>query len=128
MFSMLKLSSLFNGGLIIHLFNYLALFLYIFILKDDIKDLISETTTLKTNLAIEKQNTEKAFLIIDNQNLKIKQLKIDSEKISKENNILSQKLQKRFSTIETPKTDDCLSKLKFYDTLLLEFSNGNYSK
>ncbi|WP_103644413.1 hypothetical protein [Campylobacter concisus] len=128
MFSMLKLSSLFNGGLIIHLFNYLALFLYIFILKDDIKDLISETTTLKTNLAIEKQNTENAFLIIDNQNLKIKQLKIDSEKISKENNILNQKLQKRFSTIETPKTDDCLSKLKFYDTLLLEFSNGNYSK
>ncbi|MBE9818315.1 hypothetical protein [Campylobacter concisus] len=128
MFSMLKLSSLFNGGLIVHLFNYLALFLYIFILKDDIKDLISETTTLKANLAIEKQNTENAFLIIDNQNLKLKQLKIDSEKISKENNILSQKLQKRFSTIETPKTDDCLSKLKFYDTLLLEFSNGNYSK
>ena len=52
----------------------------------------------------------------------------DFEKISKENNILSQKLQKRFSMIETPKTDDCLSKLKFYDTLLLEFSNGNYSK
>ncbi|WP_459888208.1 hypothetical protein [Campylobacter concisus] len=128
MFSMLKLSSLFNGGLIVHLFNYLALFLYIFILKDDIKDLISETTTLKANLAIEKQNTENAFLIIDSQNLKINQLKIDSEKISKENNILNQKLQKRFSTIETPKTDDCLSKLKFYDTLLLEFSNGNYSK
>lgn len=128
MFSMLKLSSLFNGGLIVHLFNYLALFLYIFILKDDIKDLISETTILKANLAIEKQNTENAFLIIDSQNLKINQLKIDSEKISKENNILNQKLQKRFSTIETPKTDDCLSKLKFYDTLLLEFSNGNYSK
>lgn len=128
MFSMLKLSSLFNGGLIVHLFNYLALFLYIFILKDDIKDLISETTTLKANLAIEKQNTENAFLIIDSQNLKINRLKIDSEKISKENNILNQKLQKRFSTIETPKTDDCLSKLKFYDTLLLEFSNGNYSK
>ena len=128
MFSMLKLSSLFNGGLIIHLFNYLALFLYIFILKDDIKDLTTETITLKTNLAIEKQNTENAFLIIDNQNLKIKQLKIDSEKISKENNILNQKLQKSFSTIETSKTDDCLSKLKFYDSLLLEFSNGNYSK
>ena len=37
-------------------------------------------------MAIEKQNTENAFLIIDNQNLKIEQLKIDSEKISKENN------------------------------------------
>ena len=128
MFSMFNLSSLFNRGLFIHAFVYLVLFLYISILKDDIKDLTTETITLKTNLAIEKQNTENAFLIIDNQNLKIKQLKIDSEKISKENNILNQKLKKRFSTIETPKTDDCLSKLKFYDTLLLEFSNGNYSK
>ncbi len=125
---MLNLSSLFNRGLFIHAFIYLALLLYISILKDDIKDLTAETITLKTNLAIEKQNTENAFLIIDNQNSKIEQLKIDSEKISKENNILSQKLQKRFSIIETPKTDDCLSKLKFYDTLLLEFSNGNYSK
>ena len=125
---MLNLSFLFNRGLFIHAFVYLVLFLYISILKDDIKDLTTETITLKTNLAIEKQNTENAFLIIDNQNLKIEQLKIDSEKISKENNILNQKLQKRFSTIETSKTDDCLSKLKFYDTLLLEFSNGNYSK
>lgn len=125
---MLNLSSLFNRGLLIHVFIYLALSLYISILKDDIKDLTTETITLKTNLAIEKQNTENAFLIIDNQNLKIEQLKIDSEKISKKNNILNQKLQKRFSMIEIPKTDDCLSKLKFYDTLLLEFSNGNYSK
>ena len=125
---MLNLSSLFNRGLFIHAFIYLVLLLYISILKDDIKDLTTETITLKTNLAIEKQNTENAFLIIDNQNLKIEQLKIDSEKISKENNILNQKLQKRFSTIETPKADDCLGTLKFYDTLLLEFSNGNYSK
>ena len=36
--------------------------------------------------------------------------------------------EKEYTKIETPKTDDCLSKLKFYDTLLLEFSNGNYSK
>ena len=128
MFSMFNLSSLFNRGLFIHAFVYLVLFLYISILKDDIKDLTTETITLKTNLAIEKQNTENAFLIIDNQNLKIKQLKIDSDKLSQPNNSLNQNLQKRFITIETPKTDDCLSKLKFYDTLLLEFSNGNYSK
>lgn len=77
---MLNLSSLFNRGLLIHVFIYLALSLYISILKDNIKDLTTETITLKTNLAIEKQNTENAFLIIDNQNLKIEQLKIDSEK------------------------------------------------
>ena len=102
--------------------------LYISFLKGEVRSYDAEVSTLKANLAIEKQNTENAFLIIDNQNLKIKQLKIDSDKLSQRNNSLNQKLQKRFSTIETPKTDDCLSKLKFYDTLLLEFSNGNYSK
>lgn len=125
---MLNLSSLFGRGLLIHIFAYSILLLYISFLKSEIRSYDAEVSTLKTNLAIEKQNTENAFLIIDNQNLKIEQLKIDSEKISKKNNILNQKLQKRFSMIETPKTDDCLSKLKFYDTLLLEFSNGNYSK
>lgn len=125
---MLNLSSLFGRGLLIHIFAYSILFLYISFLKSEIRSYDAEVSTLKANLAIEKQNTENAFLIIDNQNLKIKQLKIDSDKLSQRNNSLNQKLQKRFSTIETPKTDDCLSKLKFYDTLLLEFSNGNYSK
>ena len=125
---MLNLSSLFNRGLLIHVFIYLALSLYISILKSEIRSYDAEVSTLKANLATEKEYTKNAFLIIDNQNLKIEQLKIDSEKISKENNILNQKLQKRFSTIETPKADDCLGTLKFYDTLLLEFSNGNYSK
>lgn len=125
---MLNLSSLFGRGLLIHIFAYSILLLYISFLKGEVRNYDAEVSTLKANLAIEKQNTENAFLIIDNQNLKIKQLKIDSDKLSQRNNSLNQKLQKRFSTIETPKTDDCLSKLKFYDTLLLEFSNGNYSK
>lgn len=128
MFSMLNLSSLFGRGLLIHIFAYSILLLYISFLKGELRNYDAKVSTLKAHLATEKEYTKNAFLIIDNQNLKIKQLKIDSEKISKENNILNQKLQKRFSMIETPKTDDCLSKLKFYDTLLLEFSNGNYSK
>ena len=122
---MLNLSSLFGRGLLIHIFAYSILFLYISFLKSEIRSYDAEVSTLKANLATEKEYTKNAFLIIDNQNLKIKQLKIE---LSQRNNSLNQKLQKRFSTIETPKTDDCLSKLKFYDTLLLEFSNGNYSK
>ena len=125
---MLNLSSLFGRGLLIHIFAYSILFLYISFLKSEIRSYDAEVSTLKANLATEKEYTKNAFLIIDNQNLKIKQLKIDSDKLSQRNNSLNQKLQKRFSTIETPKTDDCLSKLKVYDTVLLDFSNGNYSK
>lgn len=68
MFSLLNLSSLLSRGLIIHIFAYSILFLYIFFLRSSINDLDAEATKLKSDLAVEKLNTQTAFLIIDNQN------------------------------------------------------------
>ena len=81
MFSFLNLSSLLSRGLVIHIFAYSILFLYIFFLRSSINDLDAKATKLKADLAIEKLATQNAFLIIDNQNSKIEQLKIDSEKL-----------------------------------------------
>ena len=128
MFSLLKLSSLLSRGLIIHIFAYFVLILYISLLKNNISDLNAETSKLKADLAIEKKNTENAFLIIDNQNSKIEQLKIDSEKLSLNNSSLSQELNKRFGEIKLPNNSDYCEKLKFYDNLLLEFNNDYYKK
>ena len=128
MFSLLKFSSLLSRGLIIHIFAYSILFLYIFFLRSSINDLEAEATKLKADLAVEKLNTQNAFLIIDNQNSKIEQLKIDSEKLSLKNSSLSQELNKRFGKINLPNNSDYCEKLKFYDNLLLEFNNDYYKK
>ena len=128
MFSFLKFSSLLSRGLDIHIFAYLTLVLYIFFLKNSINDLEAEATKLKADLAVEKLATQNAFLIIDNQNSKIEQLKIDSEKLSLNNSSLSQELNKRFGEIKIPNNSDYCEKLKFYDNLLLEFNNDYYKK
>lgn len=128
MFSLLKFSSLLSRGLIIHIFAYSILFLYIFFLRSSINDLEAEATKLKADLAVEKLATKNAFLIIDNQNSKIEQLKIDSEKLSLNNSSLSQELNKRFGKINLPNNSDYCEKLKFYDNLLLEFNNDYYKK
>lgn len=128
MFSLLNLSSLLSRGLIIHIFAYSTLVLYIFFLKNSINDLEAEATKLKADLAVEKLATQNAFLIIDNQNSKIEQLKLDSEKLSLNNSLLSQELNKRFGEIKLPNNSDYCEKLKFYDNLLLEFNNDYYKK
>lgn len=128
MFSLLNLSSLLSRGLIIHIFAYSILVLYIFFLRSSINDLDVKATKLKADLAVEKLSTQTAFLIIDNQNSKIEQLKIDSEKLSLNNISLSQELNKRFGEIKLPNNSDYCEKLKFYDNLLLEFNNDYYKK
>lgn len=128
MFSLLNLSSLLSRGLIIHIFAYSILVLYIFFLRSSINDLDVKATKLKADLAVEKLSTQTAFLIIDNQNSKIEQLKIDSEKLSLNNISLSQELNKRFCEIKLPNNSDYCEKLKFYDNLLLEFNNDYYKK
>ena len=128
MFSLLKFSSLLSRGLVIHIFAYSILILYIFFLRSSINDLETEATKLKADLAVEKLATQNAFLIIDNQNSKIEQLKIDSEKLSLNNSSLSQELNKRFGEIKLPNNSDYCEKLKFYDNLLLEFNNDYYKK
>ncbi len=128
MFSFLKFSSLLSRGLVIHILAYSTLVLYIFFLKNSINDLEAEATKLKADLAVEKLATQNAFLIIDNQNSKIEQLKIDSEKLSLNNSSLSQELNKRFGEIKIPNNSDYCEKLKFYDNLLLEFNNDYYKK
>ena len=128
MFPLLNLSSLLSRGLIIHIFAYSILVLYIFFLRSSINDLDVKATKLKADLAVEKLSTQTAFLIIDNQNSKIEQLKIDSEKLSLNNSSLSQELNKRFGEIKLPNNSDYCEKLKFYDNLLLEFNNDYYKK
>ena len=102
MLSLLNLSSLLSRGLVIHILAYSTLVLYIFFLRNSINDLEAEATRLKADLAVEKLATQNAFLIIDNQNSKIEQLKIDSEKLSLNNSSLSQELNKRFGEIKLP--------------------------
>jgi len=128
MLSLLNLSSLLSRGLVIHILAYSTLVLYIFFLRNSINDLEAEATRLKADLAVEKLATQNAFLIIDNQNSKIEQLKIDSEKLSLNNSSLSQELNKRFGEIKLPNNSDYCEKLKFYDNLLLEFNNDYYKK
>ena len=128
MFSFLNLSSLLGRGLIIHIFAYSTLVLYVLFLRSSINDLDVKATKLKADLAVEKLSTQTAFLIIDNQNSKIEQLKIDSEKLSLNNSSLSQELNKRFGEIKLPNNSDYCEKLKFYDNLLLEFNNDYYKK
>ena len=128
MFSFFKFSSLLSRGLVIHIFAYLILVLYIFFLRSSINDLEAKATKLKADLAVEKLAAQTAFLIIDNQNSKIEQLKIDSEKLSLNNSSLSQELNKRFNEIKLPNNSDYCEKLKFYDNLLLEFNNDYYKK
>ena len=128
MFSFLKFSSLLSRGLVIHILAYSTLVLYIFFLRNSINDLEAEATKLKADLVVEKLATQNAFLIIDNQNSKIEQLKIDSEKLSLNNSSLSQELNKRFGEIKIPNNSDYCEKLKFYDNLLLEFNNDYYKK
>lgn len=128
MLSSLKFGSLLGGGLIIHIFAYSVLFLYIFFLRSSINGLDAKTTKLKADLAVEKLNTQSAFLIVDIQNSKIEQLKVDSEKLSLKNSSLSQELNKRFNEIKLPSNSDYCEKLKFYDHLLLEFNNDYYKK
>ena len=128
MLSSLKFGSLLGGGLIIHIFAYSVLFLYIFFLRSSINGLDAKTTKLKADLAVEKLNTQSAFLIVDIQNSKIEQLKVDSEKLSLKSNSLAQELDKRFGKIKLPDNSDYCEKLKFYDNLLLEFNNDYYKK
>ena len=128
MFSFLNLSSLLGRGLIIHIFAYSTLVLYVLFLRSSINDLDVKATKLKADLAVEKLSTQTAFLIIDNQNSKIEQLKIDSEKLSLNNISLSKELNKRFGEIKLPNNSDYCEKLKFYDNLLLEFKNDYYKK
>jgi hypothetical protein len=128
MFSFLNLSSLLGRGLIIHIFAYSTLVLYVLFLRSSINDLDVKATKLKADLAVEKLSTQTAFLIIDNQNSKIEQLKIDSEKLSLNNISLSKELNKRFGEIKLPNNSDYCEKLKFYDNLLLEFNNDYYKK
>lgn len=128
MLPLFNFSSLLSRGLIIHIFAYSTLVLYVFFLKSSINDLETEATKLKADLAVEKLATQNAFLIIDNQNSKIEQLKIDSEKLSLKNSSLSQELNKRFNEIKLPSNSDYCGKMKFYDNLLLEFNNDYYKK
>lgn len=128
MSSSFEFSSLLSRGLVIHIFAYLILVLYIFFLRSSINDLDVEATKLKADLAVEKLATQTAFLIIDSQNSKIEQLKIDSEKLSLKNSSLGQELNKRFNEIKLPNNSDYCEKLKFYDNLLLEFNNDYYKK
>ena len=129
MFSLLKkISSLPSRGLVIHIFTYLILVLYIFFLRSSINDLEARATKLKADLAVEKLATQTAFLIIDYQNSKIEQFKIDSEKLSLNNSLLSQELNKRFKEIKLPNNSDYCEKLKFYNNLLLELNNDYYKK
>ena len=128
MFSFLNLSSLLGRGLIIHIFAYSTLVLYVLFLRSSINDLDVKATKLKADLAVEKLSTQTAFLIIDNQNSKIEQLKIDSEKLSLKNSSLSQELNKRFNEIKLPSNSDYCEKMKFYDNLLLELNNDYYKK
>lgn len=128
MSSSFEFSSLLSRGLVIHIFAYLILVLYIFFLRSSINDLDVEATKLKADLAVEKLATQNAFLIIDSQNSKIEQLKIDSEKLSLKNSSLGQELNKRFNEIKLPNNSDYCEKLKFYDNLLLEFNNDYYKK
>ena len=128
MLSLLNLSSLLSRGLVIHIFAYTILVLYIFFLRSSINDLDAEAIKLKADLAVEKLNIQNAFLIIDNQNSKIEQLKIDSAKLSLNNSSLSQELNKRFGEIKLPNNSDYCEKLKFYDNLLLELNNDYYKK
>lgn len=129
MFSLLKkISSLPSRGLVIHIFAYLILVLYIFFLRSSINDLEARATKLKADLAVEKLATQTAFLIIDYQNSKIEQFKIDSEKLSLNNSLLSQELNKRFKEIKLPNNSDYCEKLKFYNNLLLELNNDYYKK
>ena len=128
MFPLLNFSSLLSRGLIIHIFAYSTLVLYVLFLRSSINDLDVKATKLKADLAVEKLSTQTAFLIIDNQNSKIEQLKIDSEKLSLKNSSLSQELNKRFGEIKLPNNSDYCEKLKFYDNLLLEFNNDYYKK
>ena len=128
MFSFLNLSSLLGRGLIIHIFAYSTLVLYVLFLRSSINDLDVKATKLKADLAVEKLAAQTAFLIIDNQNSKIEQLKIDSEKLSLNNISLSKELNKRFGEIKLPNNSDYCEKLKFYDNLLLEFNNDYYKK
>ena len=128
MFSLLKFSSLLSRGLIIHIFAYSTLVLYVLFLRSSINDLDVKATKLKADLAVEKLSTQTAFLIIDNQNSKIEQLKIDSEKLYLNNISLSQELNKRFGEIKLPNNSNYCEKLKFYDNLLLEFNNDYYKK
>ena len=128
MFSFLNLSSLLGRGLIIHIFAYSTLVLYVLFLRSSINDLDVKATKLKADLAVEKLSTQTAFLIIDIQNSKIEQLKIDSEKLSLNNISLSKELNKRFGEIKLPNNSDYCEKLKFYDNLLLEFNNDYYKK
>ena len=128
MFSFLNLSSLLGRGLIIHIFAYSTLVLYVLFLRSSINDLDVKATKLKADLAVEKLSTQTAFLIIDNQNSNIEQLKIDSEKLSLNNISLSKELNKRFGEIKLPNNSDYCEKLKFYDNLLLEFNNDYYKK
>ena len=112
MLSLLNLSSLLSRGLVIHILAYSTLVLYIFFLRNSINDLEAEATRLKADLAVEKLATQNAFLIIDNQNSKIEQLKIDSEKLSLNNSSLSQELNKRFGEIKLPNNSWLLWKIE----------------
>ena len=78
----------------------------------------------EVKLRLEKINTQNAFLMLDQQNAKVRALEINNEKLQKTADSLNLALKKRLSTIQTPSnTDKCETKLNFYETVLKEFND-----
>lgn len=123
---MLKLFSsapFLQGGFI---FSSVALLLTIFYslflnLKND--NLSNDLNVCKSKILLEQINSQTALLMIEEQNNKIKFLKIDNEKLSKKADNQTQSLKKHFLKIPAPaKDDNCSIKLKFYEDTLNELN------
>jgi len=127
MFSFLK-SSLQTRGLAI-LIPTLAIValttaLYIKHLNQTITELNEIIADKEVKLRLEKINTQNAFLMLDQQNARVRALEVNNEKLQKTANNLNLALKKRLSTIQTPSnTDKCETKLNFYETVLKEFND-----
>ena len=127
MFSFLK-SSLQIRGLAILIpalaIVALTMVLYIKHLNQTITELNEIIADKEVKLRLEKINTQNAFLMLDQQNARVRALEINNEKLQKTADSLNLALKKRLSTIQTPSnTDKCETKLNFYETVLKEFND-----
>ena len=98
--------------------------LYIRHLNQTITELNEIIADKEVKLRLEKINTKNAFLMLDQQNARVRALEINNEKLQKTADSLDLALKKRLSTIQTPSnTDKCETKLNFYETVLKEFND-----
>ena len=98
--------------------------LYIRHLNQTITELNEIIADKEVKLRLEKINTKNAFLMLDQQNARVRALEINNEKLQKNADSLDLALKKRLSTIQTPSnTDKCETKLNFYETVLKEFND-----